>query len=92
MLNEAFSRPLIRALILQTLCVFFFSLMLDFGVTLRACWYSSIPFWIGAIVILIRRPHTPTRGDLAYLRWGLLFFIPLGVLAFLCVWQWKKAL
>ena len=43
----------------------------------RACAGASLAFWLGVLFILIRRRESLTRGDLAYIRWGLL---PIGIL------------
>jgi hypothetical protein len=87
---SVFARPLVRALLLQVgLLVFFFGLFLDFGESLRSCCYLSIVFWLGTIIILIRRPQNPTRGDLAYIRWGLLLIVLLGIPALWAVWHFK---
>lgn len=55
----------------------------------QAAMYSSVAFWLGVLIILIRRPMSPTKGDLAYIRWGLLVIVPIGVPAFLYVWSAK---
>ena len=44
-------------------------------------------FWLGVLLILIRRREKPTRADLVFIRWALL---PVGVLAtegILFVWR-----
>jgi hypothetical protein len=78
-----------RAALLQFGLLLFFSLFLDFGVLCQACSFSSVTFWLGTIIILIRRRGNPTAGDLTYLRWGLLVINLIGVPAFVTVWRLK---
>lgn len=92
MLSDPYTRPLLQAFCFQLGLVFFFSLLLDFHVRLQACCYSSVAFWLGTVLILIRRPRAPTRGDLAYIRWALLPIVAIGVPAFLHVWRLKNVI
>jgi hypothetical protein len=55
----------------QLLFLVFYILGLDNGRHLRAFAAFSLAFWLGAIVIMVRRPNNPTRFDLLYVRWGL---------------------
>jgi hypothetical protein len=87
--NDPYFRPLLRALLLQFLLLAFCTRILDGGVIFDACAKSSAAFWAGVIVILVRRPKNPTRGDLIYVRWGLLPIVTVGVYGFLTVWHAK---
>ena len=49
------------------------SIVLDFGETMRALAYGSVAFWIGAGIVIFRRPVNPGKGDLGYVKWGLVF-------------------
>jgi hypothetical protein len=62
--ESAWSRAFLEALLLQTGLLVLFSLVLDFGQMLRACCYSSLVFWVGAAIVLLRRHSNPTKGDL----------------------------
>jgi hypothetical protein len=85
--NDPYTGPLLRAFICQVLLLCLYSLFLDLGQHIRACCGASVGFWLGAILILVRRPRHPTAGDLAYIRWGLVPIILVGSEAF--VWVWK---
>ena len=89
LLRDAYSRPLMRAALLQFGLLLFFSLFLDFGVLCQACSFSSVAFWFGTILIMIRRRGNPTAADLTYIRWGLLLINLLGMPAFVMVWRLK---
>jgi hypothetical protein len=69
---DPYSLPLLRALVLQVVLLLIYSQFLDLGQHLQACQYSSVGFWLGVVLILVRRRATPTPGDLTYIRWGLL--------------------
>gem|GEM_PF-3761558 len=49
------------------------SLIADFGVVFAWVIYSVFTFWLGAAVILVRRPKNPSNGDLAYIKYGFGF-------------------
>jgi hypothetical protein len=42
------------------------------------CAVTMIAFWTGVLAMMVRRPLTPTRGDLAFIRWN---FVPLFLAA-----------
>jgi hypothetical protein len=44
---------------------------------------------MGTVLILVRRPRNPTRGDLAFIRWGLLPIVVIGSELFIAVWKFK---
>ena len=46
-------------------------MVLDWGQTNTGCTIALFGFWIGVALILLRRPHKPTRGDLVYIRFGI---------------------
>jgi hypothetical protein len=81
-LAQAYSSPVQSALGVQIIFVLWFGSLLDGGVVLRAFLYSSLAYWAGTVLILLRRPSNPTRGDLLYIRWGLVGVGLLGMVAF----------
>lgn len=46
--------------------------VLDGGGLLRICFIAAISFWTIAAVMIARRPESPTRGDLRFIRLGAL--------------------
>jgi len=65
------------AFIIQiVLCAIYWT-ALDMGQRRHASASASAIFWLGVVLILVRRSENPTRGDLAFIRWALL---PIGVL------------
>jgi len=45
-------------------------LVLDMGQTVRIMAAAIIGYWIGVVIIVVRRPLSPSKGDLLFVRWG----------------------
>ena len=60
-------------------------LVLDMGQTVRGLVAVMIGYWIGTLVIVMRRPISPSKGDLLFVRWGSSLLAAMGVFAYL-VW------
>jgi hypothetical protein len=83
----AYQRAKTFALVQQAIVLFLSALILDGGDVFHTCLGALAAFWIGAAIIGVRRPQTPTRLDLALIRFG---YIPLCILAYLStqfVWR-----
>lgn len=52
--------------------------MLDGGEMLRMTLVAMAAYWTFILVILLRRPLSPTKIDLLVIRWG---FVPVGAIA-----------
>src|SRR5258708_5744982 len=88
MFNDPRTRPLLRAFVQQLAWLFFLgTFILDEGVLHSAARAPSIGFWSGVMLVLIRRPHTPTRGDLLFIRWGLHPIMLIGLFVQIQVWK-----
>ena len=46
------------------------SLVMDRGQAARGTAAVLIGYWIGTVIILVRRPLSPSKGDLLFVRWG----------------------
>jgi hypothetical protein len=92
-LRDPYTRPLLRALLLQLFLLYFYKeMILDLGQRLQACRAASAAFWLGTILILVRRPRNPTSGDLTYIRWGLVLVVLVSNPIFIRVWEIKGVL
>jgi hypothetical protein len=83
-ISDPYARPLFRAFAVQV------ALLLCCGAsreTFRACCFSCVGFWGTAIVILVRRPRSPTKGDLDFISWWLLPIAVFGTLAANVYWH-----
>ena len=73
------------------LLYFYRHMVLDLGEHLQACCLASVAFWLATILILVRRPRSPTQGDLIYIRWGMLPIVFVSNPIFMMVWEMKGA-
>ncbi len=67
----------------QILLAILASLVMDLGETARAMTALMIGYWIGAAIILVRRPLSPSNGDLLFVRWGCSLLAAALLIAFL---------
>jgi hypothetical protein len=51
------------------------ALVLDHGRTNQFCCIGLIAHWLGVLMILGRRPRSPTQGDLWFIRWGAVLLL-----------------
>jgi hypothetical protein len=56
--------------VVQVLLFLLTGLVLDFGRTNRLCAIALVGHWVGVLLVLHRRPLSPTRSDLWFIRWG----------------------
>jgi hypothetical protein len=70
-IDTRYERPLTSALFASWLWWCFWGLLLDGGVRKTGCTIALVGFWAGVVLILLRRPHSPTRVDLIYIRFAV---------------------
>jgi hypothetical protein len=75
-----FRRAIYESLAIQLFISIFLLLILDGGLLARAGGYAMIGYWIGVVVILMRRPKQPSSIDLLYIRVGFLFLLTAAIL------------
>lgn len=51
--------------------------------------YSACAYWAGALLIILRRPRYPTRGDLFYLQYAMPILLLVDFVIFPWVWYLK---
>ena len=81
-ISPSYRKPVFEAVALQALLGLLSALILDGGTTARICGIALVAFWGGAVLLIWRRPHSPTRTDIKLLRFG---YLPLVVMAFFLV-------
>jgi hypothetical protein len=69
-ISSQYHAPMRVALALQMLATLFLLTILDGGTLAKVGGAAVIGFWVGAGIVVLRRPASPTRADLLYLRWG----------------------
>lgn len=78
-ISPAYRKPVFQAVALQVVIGLFSLMILDGGTTAQICGIALVAFWGGAVVLIWRRPQSPTQTDLALIRFG---YLPLTMLAF----------
>ena len=86
-ISPSYKKPITVALIAQVLIALLSSLTLDGGTVARICGIALVAFWGGVAVLIWRRPHNPTKIDLALIQLG--YFLIIGLAWFLVLGIWK---
>ena len=76
--SERYRKPLLEAAILQVLVVILAGMILDGGKCLYVALLSVMAHWAVSVIILVRRPYSPTKGDLVIV--GRVFLLMLLVI------------
>ena len=64
------------ALVIQVPLILLCGLAADFGLMATAALRAALAFWVGAAVIIARRPVKPSLWDLKFIRFGYLALLP----------------
>ncbi len=83
------SRDLLIGGLVQTAALVFAGMILDEGEWASATCRISAAFWVGVIVVLVRRHNALTRGDHRFLRYGLLPLLVAGIPITLTIWAYR---
>jgi hypothetical protein len=78
-LSNAYRSAIVTAIVLQIPLTLLLRMILDFGILAKVGGCAMAGFWLGAAVIMIRRPLEPKPSDLAYVRWGYPFMLAVGI-------------
>ena len=82
-----YRRAIFDSLISQVVLGILAMMFLDGGRIAHTTGIAVLAFWIGAAIIILRRPKTSTELDLLLIRFG---FLPLLVITFaLAEWVWS---
>ena len=82
-----YRRAILDALILQVILGVLALMVLDGGRIAHTTGIAVLAFWVGAAIVILRRPKLPTDLDLLLIRFS---FLPLLILTFaLAEWVWS---
>lgn len=87
--SAAYKPALYKSVQLQALLFILTSLVLDRGQMRRYFIFAMCGQWAGTIIILFRRPTSPTKTDLSFIRYALLPLFLLVNLLIPVIWNWK---
>jgi hypothetical protein len=74
-----YREPVKISLVIQVLTTALLVAVLDGGNAAKAGACAMLGYWIGAAIVMYRRPRTPSRLDLIYVRWGYLLMLIISV-------------
>jgi hypothetical protein len=80
-LSPAYRAAVKVTLAIQVVAALILLIILDGGTLAKVGGAATAGFWVGAAVVMFRRPRHPSRLDLLYVQWG---FIPLLVVGVVC--------
>jgi hypothetical protein len=83
------SRDLLIGGLVQIAALVFAGMILDEGGWALATCRISAAFWVGVIIVLVRRHNALTRGDHRFLRYGLLPLLVAGIPITLTIWAYR---
>jgi hypothetical protein len=69
-ISPAYDRVIRNSLVMQVVVGILAALTLDGGITARVVGVAVLAYWLCAVIVIMRRPHEPTRLDLAIIHWG----------------------
>ncbi len=89
--RDSYEGPLFYGLGWAALFGFWSGTILDMGALSTICEGTLITYGALFLLIAVRRPKQPTRGDLLMLKWGfpILYFV--GVLVYPYMWYLRGA-
>jgi hypothetical protein len=85
-LMRPISRDLLIGAAVQLCALIFAAMILDMGEWALATCRISAAFWVGVIIVLVRRHNSLTAGDHRFLRYGLLPLLVVGIPVTLSIW------
>jgi hypothetical protein len=69
-IHSAYDRQIWFSVKQQVILTLVALLVLDMGQSVRILAAAMVGYWIGFLVVLARRPMSPSKGDLLFVRWG----------------------
>ncbi len=85
-ISPYYRRPVIEAALLSSVLLVLSFMVLDGGATGFASLFAVVGFWTAVLLMVVRRPQSPTRTDVQVIRFGSLIAI-IGA-QFLARWVW----
>lgn len=87
---QGYGRNFLASIAVQVPLLIIGSLALDGGQLSQWVVFSITAYWLMALFIVIRRPRSPTRGDLIAIRFGFLFILMSFVIATCIRWTFLR--
>ena len=85
-ISPTYRIPILRTFVAQALVSVIASLVLDGGTAFEVVGIAVAAYWGALVIIVLRHPLTPSRGDLLWARLG--FAVSLALAAVVCPAVW----
>jgi hypothetical protein len=85
--SSAYWPPVKAALLQQGITAILALLVLDGGLTFHVTMIAIVAYWLAFCIVIVRRPDSPTRGDLRLVRYGFLMVFLIVIVAGPMVWR-----
>ncbi len=85
-LSKDYQSALKAALLLQIVTSLFAAIAID--LLFDVWWRAMAAYWGCLIVMVFRRPNTPTKLDLILVKWGFVLLIPCTFIFSVLIWRW----
>jgi hypothetical protein len=79
-ISTAYDAPIWRSVMHQVLFGLLTLLILDGGHSSKVCGVAILGYWMGTLLVVLQRPHSPLESDIRYVRNA---FFPLLVVTYL---------
>ena len=86
--SNGYRKAIYTALGCQVILALFCTPIMDGGQSMQMWGFSMVAFYVGLIMIIIRRPKCPTKVDLFLIHWSFPFlFIFVAVPISIMIWK-----
>jgi hypothetical protein len=69
-ISNSYKKPALRTAVAQAIVLILGSLVLDGGFFAWTALIAAAAYWAGFIIVVVRHPELPTRGDLVWASAG----------------------
>ncbi len=87
-LSKDYQSALKVALLLQIGTGLLAAIAIDGGFLFELWWRPMAAYWGCFIVMVLRRPNTPTKRDLFLVEWGFVLLVPCTFIFSVLIWRW----
>ncbi len=82
-------RSALKGVVLLQLVIGVLALIaIDGGFLFELWWRPMAAYWGCFIVMVLRRPNTPTKRDLFLVKWGFILLLPCNLIIIIFIYRW----
>ncbi len=87
-LSKDYRSALQPSVVLQIIIGLGAAIAIDGGASFELWWRPMAAYYGCFIVMVFRRPNTPTKLDLTLVKWGFVLLIPCTFIFSVLIWRW----